>query len=365
MKQYRLAFIILVLAALCSTVKAQDLTDRQAELWGAEVLERQLPDGAEQLMDEYGLYDAPNLFQAMITMARDALQENESTIRSGFSAMARILVIIILCRLADVSCDNKVSHAATVTGTLAVIAVCASDLKTMIGLGKETMNEISDYSSLLLPVMVSAAMASGSLTGASMIYTIAAVFSNLLIRFCKGVLIPAIYAYLSLAVTDTIIQQERLKKIREFVGWCIEKGLKAVTYLFVGFLSITGMLTSSADTAALKAAKATISGAVPVVGGIISGAADTVFSSAVFLKNSIGTFGMLAIFATFIIPFFNMGISYLMFKISAALGGLFGSGLSSLLEAIGTVMGYLLAMVACCVLISVLSCGYLVKTVHI
>jgi len=156
-----------------------------------------------------------------------------------------------------------------------------------------------------------------------------------------------------------------LKKIREFVGWCIEKGLKAVTYLFVGFLSITGMLTSSADTAALKAAKATISGAVPVVGGIISGAADTVFSSAVFLKNSIGTFGMLAIFATFIIPFFNMGISYLMFKISAALGGLFGSGLSSLLEAIGTVMGYLLAMVACCVLISVLSCGYLVKTVHI
>ena len=258
MRVYRGCLLALLFLILCLPVKAQEVALEQADSWGADVLESGMTKEAENLMEEYDLYNAPSFFQAMTDMIKDAVTHNEGNLRSAMAAMARVLIVIVLCQLTDIVCEDRTKSIALMTGVLAIAACCLSDLRTMIGLGRETMESISDYSSLLLPVMVSASIASGSLTGAGAIYMLATVFSNLLIRFCKSVLIPALYAYLALAITDTIMQHDRLKRIRELVGWGIEKGLKAVTYAFVGFLSITGLLTNSADTATLKAAKATI-----------------------------------------------------------------------------------------------------------
>ena len=156
-----------------------------------------------------------------------------------------------------------------------------------------------------------------------------------------------------------------MKRLRELVGWVIEKGLKTVVYLFTGFLTVTGALSAVTDSMTLKAAKMTISGVVPVVGGIISGAAETVLNSAAFLRNTIGTFGMVAVFAIFILPFLEIGICFVMFKVSAALGGILESKLSGLLESISAAMGYLLATIGCCALMAILSCCSFLKSVNI
>ena len=365
MKIHKIIIIFMVVFCLSVQTNAQDLADKQSQMWGAETLDEGRSDNAKALMNDQDFSENPNFFHSVISMFQDAVLKNERNMASAIATSAQILLIVVVCQFCVSICGERAKSTVLITGVLAIVASCTSDLKTMIGLGRQTVDEIMDYSSLLLPVMVSASTATGSLTGANSVYVLTTVFSNLLIRFCKAILIPAIYAYLVLALTDAAVQQERLKKIRELVGWGVEKGLKTVMYLFVGFLSITGMLTSAADTAALKAAKATISGTVPVVGGIISGAADTFFSSAVVLKNTIGTFGMLAIFATFLIPFVNMGVSYLLFKITAALGGILGSKLCGFLDSISVVLGYLLAMVACCVTVSIISCCYFIRAVHV
>ena len=81
-------------------------------------------------------------------------------------------------------------------------------------------------------------------------------------------------------------------------------------YLFTGFMAVSGLLSGHVDATALKAAKVTVSGMVPVVGGIISDAAETVLYSAGLLKGAVGTFGMLAVFAVFASPFLKMGLHY-------------------------------------------------------
>ena len=122
-------------------------------------------------------------------------------------------------------------------------------------------------------------------------------------------------------------------------------GLKTVLYIFTGYLSITGVITGTADAAALKAAKLTIAGVVPVVGGILSDASEAVVVSAGVMKNAVGVYGLLAIAAVWITPFLQIGIQYLMLKITAAVCGVFGvKNTSDLIEDFSGTMGLLLGM---------------------
>ena len=175
--------------------------------------------------------------------------------------------------------------------------------------------------------------------------------------------LPMIYADLALAMVDAALQQERLQGLRQCLAWVIRNGLKGVMYAYTGFMAVTGVLSGSADAAALKAAQMTISTVVPVVGGIISSAAETVLSSAGLLRSAAGTFGMLAVLGAFVTPFLQIGISYLAFKVTAALSAVLGSGQGRLLEALTGAAGNLLAMVGSATVMSLLACCCFMKVV--
>lgn len=356
--------VMVIIAILTGTASAQDTLMRQADVFGTDNLQNGLSGEAENLMRGMDPLENTDPIKKALEIFKDALSGSGNVLKNAVTVMFRVLLIIVLCQIADAFDQTKHTKAITMSGALGIVACCASDVHAMIGLGKSTMQEISAFSDLLLPVMVSAATASGSLTGAGAAYTLTVLFSNLLIRFANVVIIPAIYAFLALSLTDSVLQQTRLKHLRDLVGWFVENGLKAVVYLFIGALTITGLLSSAADSAALKAAKFTMAGAIPVVGGIISGAASTVLSGAALLKSTIGTFGMLAVLAVFVTPFIHMGVSFLVFKVTTAIGGILNAEQSSLLEGLSSVMGYLLAMVSSCALIALLSCCSMIRTVQ-
>lgn len=365
MKFKKIIMAVAVISVLICSVSAVNISQEQACAFGMNTVDDALSDEAAALMKDADPYESESFFVNILSIFRNALLYGFDTLKNAGAVFVRLMLIVVLCQLADAGVEDHGRNIVAAAGALAVFGVCISDFRTMVGFGTSAMQSITDFSSLLLPVVVSAATASGAVTGAGVLYGVSSFFSDLTVRLINGVLLPAVYAYLALALADAAAQKEHLKKLRELIGWAIEKGLKLVMYIFTGFLSVTGVLSGAADAAVLKGAKFAISGSVPVVGGIISDAASTVLSGAALLKSSAGTFGMLGIFAIFIAPFLNMGASYLLMKISAAIGGTFGSSQSSLLEAVSSAMGYLLAMTASCALIAMLSCCFLVKTVQL
>lgn len=355
---------LLVLLALTLHAGAQDLTEAQGALFGADRLEDGLSGGAAELMEGYDPLEQADFGTGAAEIFSDAVRKSGSAVKTSAAMLLRVLSILMLCQLAEVYGRANTKRVTAMAAAVGITACCALDLHTMVGLGQTTMEEITNFSSLLLPVMAAAATAAGAAVSAGAMYTVAVFFSNLLIRVCRYLLIPLVYAYVGLAMADDALGQERLSKLRELLGWVIRTGLKAVMYVFTGFLAVTGILSGSADAAALKAARLTISSVVPVVGGIISDAAETVLSSAGLLRSAIGTFGMLAVLAFFALPFCRMGISYLALKAASALGGVVHRGHSTLLEAIGDAMGFLLAMTGSSVVMSLLSCCCFFKAVQ-
>lgn len=351
--KHRIVILLLFCFLFSAPVKASqmDVISRQEELYGANKLEG------------YKTVDAAGFLDGIRTLMNQTLANSDHVITHALFVVLKVLGIVILCRLAESFGDKQEFDVVRLAGTLSIMVLCAKDVRTMIGLGRNTMGEIVEFSKLLMPVLSAAAVTTGDGARMGVTYSLYAAFSGVLIQIANSVIIPGIYAYLALSMTDSALQPTALKGIRELIGWIIEKGLKLLVYTFVFLLTVSGMLAGSADAAAIKATKAALSGLLPVVGGIVANASDALLNGAALIRNSVGTIGMLGIIGIFLYPILQIGISYVLFRITAMLCSLLGSKLQPVLDGISNAMGYLMAMTGTGILISLLSCCCLLRSV--
>jgi stage III sporulation protein AE len=228
--------------------------------------------------------------------------------------------------------------------------VCAGVLllqpsRSLIYIGTQAVGKISDYGRLLLPVMTASLAAQGGGTTAAALYTGTVIFDTLLSNCISGLLVPMLYIFLCLCVAYGATGAGILGQIGQFVKWLMTWGMKIILYVFTGYMGITGVISGTADAAALKAAKLTISGVVPVVGGILSDASEAVLVGTGVMRGTVGIYGTLAVIALTLGPFVQIGTQYLMLKATTGLCGIFGAkGITKLAEDVTCAMGICLAM---------------------
>jgi len=229
--------------------------------------------------------------------------------------------------------------------TVALAVLLLQPTNTLIRLGVDTVAELSQYGKLLLPVMTAALAAQGGITASTALYTGTAFFNALLSGLDSNVVSPMLLIYGCLTVANSAVGENMLKNLRDFVKWLMTWSIKIILYVFTGYMGITGVVSGTADAAALKVTKLTISGMVPVVGGILSDASEAVLVGAGVVKSSVGIYGLLAVLSLWIGPFLQIGVQYLLLKVTAAACGVFGvKSASGFLRDFSAIMGFLLAM---------------------
>ena len=183
------------------------------------------------------------------------------------------------------------------------------------------------------------------MTASAALYAGTAAFDAALAGLISRILIPMVYIFLALSICCSAIEDDLLKKMRDLIKSSATWVLKTLLYIFTGYITLTGVISGTTDAAALKAAKMTISGVVPVVGGILSDASEAVLVGAGTVKNAVGLYGMFAIIAIWIGPFLRLGIHYLLLKVSGAVCGIFScKQATALIQDFSSAMGLLLAM---------------------
>jgi stage III sporulation protein AE len=193
--------------------------------------------------------------------------------------------------------------------------------------------------------MAAATAAQGGIRTSTAVYAGTAIFNTLLCSAIKLLLIPMIYIFLVLSIVSSAIGENTLDKLRDFVKWLSTWLLKIVLYIFTGYITITGVVSGTADAASLKAAKLTMSGMIPVVGGILSDASEAVLVGAGVMKSSVGIYGVLTLIALWIAPFLKIGVRYVLLKMTAAFSQLFCSKeISELIASFSDAMALLLGM---------------------
>ena len=282
--------------------------------------------------------------EGLLFVIREAIRKTQP----GFTEAAGVCAVAvgITAAISILSCFSEKQDAIfNLAGTLIVSVLMLQPTKSLIRLSTQTITEISEYSNLLLPVMTGAMAAQGLVTKSAAIYTATAFFNMVLSSVISELLVPLVYIYISLIVCSRAFSGQILANIRKFLKWLMTWGLKTILYVFTGYLGITGIVAGSTDAAMLKATKLTISGMVPVVGGILSDASEAVLVSAGLVRNSVGIYGMLAVIALWIGPFLKIGVQYLCLKITGGVCHAFGSGsIGNVINDFSETMGILLAM---------------------
>ncbi len=267
------------------------------------------------------------------------------------SVVAAVLLVSVLRNYSAYA-----AKAADLAGTLAVGLVLLDPMRSMIQLGADTVRQISEYGKLLLPVMTAAMAAQGGTTASGALYAGTAFFDAFLSSLIVGLLTPMLFGYLCICLAYSAVGDGMLNSIRGGIKWSMTWALKVILYVFTGYLSITGVISGAADAAALKAAKLTISGAVPVVGGILSDASEAVIIGAQTVKSSVGVYGLIAVAAIVVGPFLRIAVQYLLMKVTAGVCSVFTTGrLPELIKDYSTAMGLVLAMTGTICLLLVIS----------
>lgn len=301
------------------------------------------PDSVADMVSE----EADSFGEGLWNVIKACIGEFSPALSEAAEVCLRVTAAVLLTGLVSGFVTGSGAKAMSLACAVAVGGALLEPSAALIELGTETVRSLSEYGKLLLPVMTAALAAQGGVTASTGLYAATALFDSILSSAISGLMLPLIYLYLGVAVGNAALGEPILEKIKDFIKWLMTWILKIALYVFTGFLGITGVVSGTADAAALKAAKLTISGAVPVVGGILSDASEAVLVGAGLMRSSAGVYGLLTMAALFLAPFVRMGVQYILLKATGALCASFDRGsASTLIGDFTAAMGLILAMTA-------------------
>lgn len=313
-----------------------------------EISAPEVPQSGAPLMPE----DSGSFSNGLTELLRNVLKNAQPDLAEALTTSTIVICTILLASVLQ-SFSGQSKRFTEIATVAFLVSLLLQDTGSLIRLGADTVNELSEYGKLLLPVMTTALAAQGGAAASAALYAGTAAFNLILTSLISVLLVPMIYLFLVLSAANSAMGQDILKKIRDFIKWLISWTLKTLLTIFTAYISITGVVSGTTDAVALKATKMTISSVVPVVGGILSDASEAVLVSAGLMKNAAGIYGILAVLAVFLAPFLKIGIHYAVLRVTAALCGLFASkSITDLVEDFSAAMGFLLAMTgASCLLL--------------
>ncbi len=348
---------ILFLFAMLSVCFASDKTlEKQQEVYGLN-----------RVAQVSGIDRDTTLNEGLNALFQRASKEIRSILTQGIKCVVVALAISALCGIIRTMYVGEPPMVLSVLSALAVMGTVFGSTVSMISLGRDAIEKIEQFSHVLMPALVTAGVATGKPLSSSASYGTALWFSDALLTMIRNVFLPLVYSYFGSITAGTALSNTSLQKISGFLKWAICGSLKLFLMVFVGYITASGLIASTTDMLGVKTAQFAISGSVPVIGGILADASETVIAGAMVVKNSLGVVGILGILSIVLTPFLTLGVNYCLFKVAATLSEpMFENHFGSLLDQIGGGLGMVLAMLGASALllfISIVSGMYLVGTV--
>lgn len=338
-----MAILLFAISGHASAMEIEEIIESQADAVDVEMLERI----AGEYAPDFNWSSGADLDQGLAELLETGTQSINGIVKKALRSGVIIFVIVMFSSVAsgmEPSTDRGV-QAVPIAAVLAITAVSIADSNSLIGLGGETIDKMNAFSQVLLPAVAAVTVAAGAPAGAAARQMATVLFSDVLIYIIDHLLLPLVYAYMAVVAVAALIDNDGLKRIATTLKWSVTTILTVILLAFVGYLTVSGVIAGTTDAITLKATKFTMSSMVPVVGGILSDAAETVLAGAGILKNSIGVFGMLVILGMCIVPFLQLGVHYLMYKMTAALSSTVAQPrIVSLIDGLGGGFGLVLGM---------------------
>lgn len=270
-------------------------------------------------------------------------------IASSLKAIVSILAIIVihsLLKSISESLENEgIAKLIYYVQYILIITIVMSNFSEIITMVRETTTNLVAFMNMLVPLLITLMMYTGSITTSGVIEPIILFMINFIGNIIQNIILPLVLIFTSLVVLSKLTDKIQISKLSKFLKSGIVWFLGIILTIFVGVVSLEGTMSSSVDGVTAKTTKAVISSAVPVVGKILGDAVDTVLGGGIILKNAIGLVGVIIVIGMCIAPILKLAILCITYKFLATITEpIADSNITGLLEQIGDIFKILLAI---------------------
>lgn len=230
----------------------------------------------------------------------NAFEEILKTVKENSLKPIRVffsLLSIILITAAFTGDEEKVGvgRTAVISAVSVVSLIILADLWALISSLVTAAKSVCGIASVFVPVFESALFLSGKITTA-------AATSGVLLGITQGLslvsaeyIMPIMGGYLGIGIASLLTPFDFVRQLGKTIKKVSVILLSIVFSLFVGITGIQTTVNSASDNLAIKTTKFIVGTFVPLGGGKLSEAANTLYSSMSLIKSSLGVYAVLSI----------------------------------------------------------------------
>lgn len=340
-----------------------DIYQEQLDQSGADELVDELPGEARSLLDDLGV-DSPD-WQAISDLSAGQIFSQLGQIaqeQSGgpLKAMLQVVAVMLFCALLEGMKrslgDRPLSGMVGVVGALCVCLIIVAPIVDCVQSSVQIIEGAAAFMLCYIPVLAGLMIAGGQGISAASFHLLMVGAGEVITLVSSGVLAPLLNAFLALSITSSVSPRLHLQHICDLLYKGVKWLLGITMTIFIAILTTQTIIGTAADSAGTKAVKFAISNFVPLVGGALSDALNTVQGSIRLIKTGVGAFGILAAGVIFVPVLVRCLLWMATTSLCACVGDLFELGqLAGLLRAAGKVLGALLAILLSCMMILIIS----------
>jgi stage III sporulation protein AE len=214
--------------------------------------------------------------------------------------------------------ETGVSKAAQTAQFVIVGTITIGVLTYAFSIGVSAIASMTAFTRELFPLMITLLTALGGITSASILSPATVFLTTGISIFFNDFILPLIIVLTVFTLVNSFSSTVKLSGFCSLIKSIIKWSIGICSTIFIGIISLQGLLGSTFDGLSIKTAKYAIDKFVPVIGGMVSGSVEVLISSSLLIKNAVGVAGILVIAGIVIAPVFAILAHYFLFKLSAA-----------------------------------------------
>jgi stage III sporulation protein AE len=258
----------------------------------------------------------------METILEQIWQGILSQMEAGRKSMTRILALVILaavfCHVAELFPGSQVSQISFYLMYLSLVTLLLQSFLSFWQVAERALEQVLTFMKLLIPsFFLASVLASGSISGTGFQELTFGVL--LLVQWIvKEVILPAVWLYVLLAMMNHMMREAFFSRLAELVKLGVGWSLKTVTTLALGMQTIQCLILPAVDEWRGSFFRRT-AGALPGVGNLFRGVAETVMGAGLVIRNSIGAAGLLFLVLLCLVPLGKLAFGSFFYQLLAAL----------------------------------------------
>lgn len=263
--------------------------------------------------------------------------------------LGQLLILAVACavlqNLQAAFNEGGIATLARGVAFLALVTLALTSFTLAVGTAGEAVDRMVSFFQSLLPVLVTLLAATGGISVSTLLQPVLVYTVTITGTLMHNVLFPLLYLTACLTVVSHIADRFQISKLAGLLKQVAMVALGLMMTVFTGVLSIYGVAGAVADGVGLRAIQFATDAFLPVVGGMLSDAIETVAGATLLLKSAVSLVGVGIIFFLAAFPMLKILSLVVVYKVAAAVIQPFGE--EQLAEALDGIGGALTLVFAC------------------